>query len=409
MVVAGRPSHLCTPLETKVIHVFTGPTLSPDDPALQGKGLRIRPPIGHGDLFDPEIEAGDTVVIIDGVYHQAPAVRHKEILWTLGRGVRVIGAASIGALRAAELGDSGMIGVGSVWQSYANGQLTGDDEVAVAQSTEGDLSACTWPLVRVRQIIAMGRSQRVLDTAQADRLLSVLAGVYYAHRSWDALRLVSRGEAPEFARWLAKALAADRHFGDVKRTDALSAVALACDLAGLPVKRVGGLIWQTRCFRQWANRFAAQDTEQGRLPTLLRVTYQQVFDPEFKRLWWEHLESNGVPELPPALACAVTNPRTDLTDAVTVARLLAHETEGDRADVPRYAEINAEAGRAYRGFFPEAIKEQVVRDMLAAVWGTGPDGLEEEAWRRGLQGVREAVDAARPLVLGFLRDQEAVR
>ncbi|AWW43210.1 TfuA-like protein [Streptomyces cadmiisoli] len=94
-----------------MIHVFTGPTLSPDDPALQGDGLRIRPPIRHGGLFDPGIEAGDTVVIIDGVYHQAPAVRHKENVWTLGRGVRVIGAASIGALRAAELGGCGMLGV----------------------------------------------------------------------------------------------------------------------------------------------------------------------------------------------------------------------------------------------------------------------------------------------------------
>ncbi|MFJ7146649.1 TfuA-like protein [Streptomyces sp. NPDC100445] len=390
-----------------MIHVFTGPTLSPDDPALQDRALRVRPPIAHGDLF--EIKTGDTVVIIDGVYHHSPAVRHKEIIWTLSRGVRVIGAASIGALRAAELGDCGMIGVGSVWHAYATGLLSGDDEVAVAQSTDADRSACTWPLVRVRQVVAMGLSQRVLDKNQAERLIHVLAGVYYAHRSWDAVRLVSRREAPEFARWLREALAADRHFGDVKRTDALSAVALARDLVSTPVEPVDGLIWQTRCFRQWANRAAAQDTDHGRLPTLLRVHFQQIFDSQFPQVWWEHLSSYGVPELPPALACAVTQPRTDLTDPTVTARLLVHETEEDRADVARYAAVTAQAGRTHHGFFPEAIKEQVVRDMLAAVWGTGADGLEEEAWLRGLQGVGEAVDAARPFLLGFLKDQEAAR
>ncbi|MBP5873147.1 hypothetical protein F3K24_43140, partial [Streptomyces sp. LBUM 1485] len=50
---------------------------------------------------------GDTAVIIDGLYHQAPALRHKEIIAAMARGVRVIGAASIGALRAAELAPFG--------------------------------------------------------------------------------------------------------------------------------------------------------------------------------------------------------------------------------------------------------------------------------------------------------------
>ena len=38
-----------------------------------------------------------------GAFASVPAVRHKEILWALSEGIPVIGAASIGALRAAEL------------------------------------------------------------------------------------------------------------------------------------------------------------------------------------------------------------------------------------------------------------------------------------------------------------------
>ncbi|MGW0209979.1 TfuA-like protein [Streptomyces sp. NPDC003233] len=394
-----------------MIHVFTGPTLSPDDPALQDQALQFLPPIRHGDLFAPHITAGDTVVIIDGVYHHSPAIRHKEIIWALGQGVRVIGAASIGALRAAELQECGMIGVGAIWRAYANGLLDGDDEVAVAQSTEGDLHACTWPLVRVRQVVAAALTKGVVDANEADRIVTALADVYYAHRSLDAVRLIGRREAHAFAEWLADALDADPHFGDVKRQDALDAVDLAREMDKIPAEPVEGLMWSTRCFRQWANEAAAQDTEHGRLSTAQRVTYQQVFDPGFKDVWWDYLTAlgAGAPELPPALACAVIHPRTDLTDQATIARLLVRETTDDRADVARYAAINARACQANRGFFPEAIKEDVVRDMLAAVWGTDPADLEEEAWLRGLHGSREAVDAARPFVLGFLRDQEAAR
>ncbi|MGW2748121.1 TfuA-like protein [Streptomyces sp. NPDC001450] len=353
---------------------------------------------------------GDTVVIIDGVYHQSPAVRHKEIIWTLGRGVRVIGAASIGALRAAELADCGMLGVGSVWYDYTTGLLDGDDEVAVAQSTNGDLRACTWPLVRVRQVVGKATHKGVIDAAEADRLIGALADVHYAHRSIDAVMQISRREElAGFADWLAGELAADEHFGDVKREDALDALGLAREMAKTPAEPVEGLTWSTRCYRQWANAFAAQDTEHGRLRTVERVTFQQVFDPQFKQVWWEYLTSLGAPTLPRTLACAVINPCADLTDEETAARLLARETRADRADVARYAAINHQAREANHRFFPEAIKESLVRDMLAAVWGTGTAGLEEEAWLRGLHGVREAVDAARPFVLGFLEDQEASR
>ncbi|MFF0092641.1 TfuA-like protein [Streptomyces canus] len=391
-----------------MIHVFTGPTLSPNDAALDDPALRALPPIRHGDLFDPQIRPGDTVVIIDGVYHHSPAIRHKEIIWALARGVRVIGAASIGALRAAELTECGMLGVGSVWYSYASGQLDGDDEVAVAQSTNGDLRSCTWPLVRVRRVVRAATVLGLADPVQADRLVGALADVYYAHRTLDAvMHFASREGLSTFPDWLTEVLDADEHFGDVKREDALDAIKLAHDMADVPVEPVQGLTWSTRCFRQWANRFAEQDTDSGRLPTLGRVSYQQVFDPAFKDVWWDYLSSLGVADLPRALACKVINPRTDLTDEETAARLLARETPDDRASVGEYAAVNEEARRANERFFPEAIKEDVVRDMLTGVWRTDPAGLEEEAWLRGLHGVREAVDAARPFVLGFIKDQEA--
>nr|WP_237518582.1 TfuA-like protein [Streptomyces sp. SID5910] len=376
---------------------------------MHDQAVRVLPPIRHGDLFHPQITPGDTVVIIDGVYHHSPAIRHKEIIWALARGVRVIGAASIGALRAAELTECGMLGVGSVWYSYVSGQLDGDDEVAVAQSTNGDLRSCTWPLVRVRKVASAAALLQVLTPAEAHHLIRDLADVYYAHRSLDAVMQVSRRQGRHvFAAWLARELTADEHFCDTKREDALEAIGLAQEMAGVPVEPVECLTWSTRCFRQWANRFAAQNTDCGRLPTLARVSYQQVFDPEFKAIWWDYLSAFGATDLPRTLACKVINTRTDLTDDTTAAHLLAHETSQDRACIGEYAAVNDKARRANGQFFPEAIKESVVRDMLAAIWRTDHAGLEEEAWLRGLHGLREAVDAARPFALGFLKDQEDV-
>ena len=60
------------------------------------------------------------------------AVWHKEILLALERGIEVWGAASMGALRAAELAPFGMRGVGAIYRAFARGALVADDEVAVA-------------------------------------------------------------------------------------------------------------------------------------------------------------------------------------------------------------------------------------------------------------------------------------
>ena len=58
----------------------------------------------------------------------------KKIMHLIDSGVTVIGAASMGALRAAELDAYGMLGVGRIYQMYASGEICGDDEVATLLS-----------------------------------------------------------------------------------------------------------------------------------------------------------------------------------------------------------------------------------------------------------------------------------
>ncbi|WP_371652051.1 TfuA domain-containing protein [Streptomyces mirabilis] len=152
------------------------------------------------------------MVIIDGVYHQAPALRHKEILAAMGRGVQVFGAASIGALRATELAPFGMLGIGSIYASYVQGEIDGDDEVAVEQAPDGEWDALIWPVVNVRHALQLAVSAGVLDGERAAQLLVALRAVYYPQRTTAAVWAVCRrhGSHPAAAPGLTHARPASR-------------------------------------------------------------------------------------------------------------------------------------------------------------------------------------------------------
>ena len=61
------------------------------------------PPAAAGDLLRLLPDPPATLCLIDGYFDARPSVWHKEILLLIEAGVRVFGAASMGALRAAEL------------------------------------------------------------------------------------------------------------------------------------------------------------------------------------------------------------------------------------------------------------------------------------------------------------------
>ncbi|MEW2078084.1 TfuA domain-containing protein [Streptomyces sp. NPDC013433] len=376
----------------------------------------------HGDLLDDTLRSGDTVVLIDGVYHQAPALRLKEILAAMGRGVQVIGAASIGALRAAELAPFGMLGIGHIFTAYVRGEIDGDDEVAVGQAPDGDRRALTWPVVNFRYALQLAVSVGVLDGGRAAALLKALTTVYYPQRTMAAVRAVCRrhGES-EFAEWLAGQRARDEHFADLKRADALAAVRAALDGQSPPAAHVSPDMWQTPYFRRWSNAFARSRVDGLTLYTEDRLVYQQVFDPDFSKVWADYLEhrslspADGGPGLPvqtrldragggDLLAPQVFHPVIDLRNEKDVALLLAGETPEDRAAVARYADALAAARRTQAGFSTAAVRDDLTRRVLREIWRCPQRRFDTEASARGLVcGVR-AVEAAKRLMPGYLAE-----
>ncbi|MEV6734540.1 MULTISPECIES: TfuA-like protein [unclassified Streptomyces] len=403
-----------------MIHVFVGPTLPRSELAVPG--VRAWPPARHGDLFDNAIRAGDTAVIIDGVYHQAPALRHKEILAAMGRGVRVIGAASIGALRAAELAPYGMLGIGSIYAAYVRGDIEGDDEVAVGQAPDGAWDALTWPLVNVRHVLALAESGGVIDAERATTLLAALRAIYYPQRTWAAVRAVCRREGESsFVDWLAGQQEQDRYFGDLKRTDALAAVRTALGGATTGSGPGPAPVWETAYFRRWSNAFTRERLEGTVLPTEDRLVYQQVFDPAFPERWTAYLEhlsqhpADGGPGLTLAERLArvsdgdlpadrVFHPPLDLRDERTTAVLLAGENVHDRQAVARYADALARYRRERPGFSAAAVREEAARALLLRVWRCSEREFDAEASSRGLVCGARAAEAAKRLVPGFLEE-----
>ncbi|GHF53540.1 hypothetical protein GCM10010218_38790 [Streptomyces mashuensis] len=272
------------------IHVFLGPTLSPDEARQAVPGAVVHPPIRHGDLLALQPGPGDTVVVIDGVFHQTAPVRHKEITDALRRGARVIGASSMGALRAAELWQCGMEGVGLVFGMYARGDLDADDEVAVGHLPSGDHRALTVPLVNIRWTIANAVAEDALTAGDGEVLLEVARSLHYTQRSWGALAHTARRTHPEAAdAAVALRAFAERRpdLSDLKRRDALLALAHAREpRAGGPVPAAipASLVPRTMYLERWRalhRPATGPDGQAADVGELDQLRFQQLYAADF--------------------------------------------------------------------------------------------------------------------------------
>jgi hypothetical protein len=266
------------------ITVYVGPSI-PDlrADAAASEGLQILPPIRSGDLFKLNPGPGDVVGIVDGLFHQSRAVTHKEILWAMGQGSTVLGAASMGALRAAELHPFGMIGIGGIFEDFARGTLVADDEVAVLHGdAETAYRSTGFALVDLRASVAKAVRERALPADQGEQVIDALARAYYPQRTWDGLRVVLLEVAgsPDAA---ADALAYLReNWVQLKRSDA---VKLLDAVRGCPTGRcdVDEQAFGTGFLRSLELRSAT--TEDGILrSTLMQICQLFAADyPQFQR------------------------------------------------------------------------------------------------------------------------------
>ena len=141
-------------------------------------------PIKRGDLGHDIKENPDIIGIIDGVFHQNSSVGHKEILNVLNKGITVVGASSMGALRASEMDSLGMIGVGYVYEQYRSGKVASDDDVAVMLDSE-TLEALSEPLINMDYVFTNAVSENIINKTQKDELIRIAKSTFYPKRNYS--------------------------------------------------------------------------------------------------------------------------------------------------------------------------------------------------------------------------------
>jgi hypothetical protein len=196
--------------------LFAGPSLFGQD--FDPAGLVVRPPARQGDIHRAQLDGADAIGLVDGVFGFVPSVWHKEILFALSQGVRVLGGASLGALRAAECRDFGMEPVGEIAEAYGSGVRIEDADVCLAHAPgELDFMPLSEPLVDVEASVARLLDLGRIGDAEAWRWLNAARDIYFADRTPEAM--LDRAGLPA-------ELAADyrRHRVGVKARDALAVV-----------------------------------------------------------------------------------------------------------------------------------------------------------------------------------------
>jgi hypothetical protein len=189
--------------------VYLGPTLG-REAAERVLTAEYLPPICRGDLARVPEEVR-FVGIVDGEFYQRLAVSPKELLPLLKRGVKVFGASSMGALRAAETYTLGTIGIGKIFAKFRDGILDGDDEVALVYEPE-TYRKLSEPLVNLRCALDMAVGAKIIDEEERDRLVLQMKSYYFPDRSHKALQRLCPALASYFR---------DSVLPDVKRDDAL--------------------------------------------------------------------------------------------------------------------------------------------------------------------------------------------
>jgi hypothetical protein len=202
--------------------VFGGPSLPPEGVPLS---VDVRPPATRRTLkhLADELAGPTVVVLLDGAFFQTPSPTHYDLLYLLSSGVPLIGASSMGALRASELRSRGMRGIGVVYEAVVRGSITDDSELAVAMCPI-TYSALTVPLIRVRCCLHAART-RGLTEDEAAVAFDQARRIHFLERTSARLARTWRAALPGLADGLMMLL--DAPASDIKVADARKAILYA--------------------------------------------------------------------------------------------------------------------------------------------------------------------------------------
>ena len=232
--------------------LFAGPSLAGVTPDLGD--IELRPPAAHGDLARAVLAGATVIGLVDGLFEAVAAVWHKEILFALSRGVLVLGAASMGALRAAECAAFGMEPVGAIALSCLDGSRDDDADVGLVHApAELGYLPLTEPMVDIEATLARLAALDLLSRDEQRRIIEHAGAIFFGARTVDVI------VPPMLADRRSAILAAyDTHRMRQKQADAL---ALLDRLRMLPDRRDPGPVFTFAESPMWRRRLAVLAAE----------------------------------------------------------------------------------------------------------------------------------------------------
>ncbi len=229
--------------------LFSGPSLHGlvvDGRIAGDADIVCRGPAAQGDIARAVLDGASVIGLVDGRYEDVAAPWHKEILWALSNGVTMLGAGSLGALRAAECAAYGMIGLGEIHARYMTGEFHDDADVAqIHGPAEMDHLPLGEALVNIEATLRRMAGLGLIDRGFQAGAMRAARSIFFKELSFEA---VAARLAIDEERRRAFVAAARANRVDQKRADALELVAR---MAALPAVRAAPPPWRMAEPHQW--------------------------------------------------------------------------------------------------------------------------------------------------------------
>lgn len=177
--------------------VYLGPTLNRDE-ASKILEADYRDPAKKGDFLRLSHTSDEKkyVGFIDGVFlHDYPPSPIEVYHLATRKNIELIGASSLGALRAVELEKFGMKGIGKIFQLFKNGILNADDEVAVTFVRDKNILQSE-ALIDIRFNLFLAYKKGIITKQTKKRFVRIAKNIYFPFRNYDDIIRLTQEQFP---------------------------------------------------------------------------------------------------------------------------------------------------------------------------------------------------------------------
>jgi len=165
--------------------VFVGGSLNKKDVETykrKNQEVVFTKPAEQGDFFAVILENYKNVLLFDAYFYQKYSCTTLELLIAMQEGVNIIGSSSVGAMRAIELDNYGMIGSGYVYEYFKKQEIK--PYHIVAQTYDNEDQKITIPLVEVIYFLGLASKQKIITKNIYKKLLSIANNIHFTCLSY---------------------------------------------------------------------------------------------------------------------------------------------------------------------------------------------------------------------------------